>query len=250
MLRVSSQWNIHNKFNAALQKKLFWHAENQSILTALHIALLGTTVYVVNHQLIEMIVHRFISHINELRLKDMERIVWVLAVFDFKSTTGASIKLLEAIVNELPKRFAEIHKYTQSYIMCTYYLALRGFANTNLIAYCLTPAHLDKVYGKIWYYPRELLFLDSYTRINLKNVYAGHQLNIAQRKILTERLRNEAAEGELNNIAKLEANVVASVRKLYTYFILGHALPHYANTGNITCCLLKIIFGSFWNKIL
>lgn len=237
MLRLSSQWKIHNKLNDGLQNKLIWHAENQSLLTALHIGLLGTTLHICSPQILEIVVERFTSHIKELRLKDMERIAMALALFDFRPETGANIKLLETIVNELPNRFESIRKHPQSYIMCIYYLALIGHANTDLITYCLTSAHLETIFGKIWKYPREILFLDAFTRINLKNSYVGPQLNSAQRKILTECLYNDSAwhkvDGQLNNFEKIQANVAASVRTVYKYFKMGRVLPHYANTGKL-----------------
>lgn len=227
---------MHNAWNNALQRKLLWNAKHQSLLTALHISLLGTTLHVCNPCILEIVAARFVSHIAELRIKDMERFAWVMALFDFKSTAGSETQLANAILDELPRRTDERRQFPHSHLMCMNYMAMKGFHNVELIASVLLPDNLQRTYEKDKFYPKELLSLDSYTRINIRDVYQLRpQLKNVQRQLLANKWRKPLSskrdENNLLNPDKRIANVAASVRTVFGHFEIRHALPHYTKPG-------------------
>lgn len=245
ILRTSSKWYIHNHLNEALQKKLLWNAEHQSLLTALHISLLGTKLRVCNPDLLEIIAQRFAKNITTLRLKDMERFTMAMALFDFKSSTGADDSLADLFVNDLTRRTKEIADHPSSYTSCVYNLSLLGLDDVNLIASVLDPTYLQRNYGFLSRYQNEILFLDSYTRINLKDTYKNMpQLSNNSRHVLAkqcvEPLKRRRDGLEPGGSDKLIANIAESVRTVFNYFHIGHALPHFAKSGWSAPCIYSL----------
>lgn len=161
----------------------------------------------------------------------MERIAWALVLFDFKSKSGVEIKLFDAIRKELPKRTEEMEKHSLSFVMCANYLSMRGCADAALIGRILNPSYLMKAFGKPEFFIRELLFLDSYAQINLKNSYKGPLLNEAQRQRLASAYSNENNSADRSSADKLAINVMKSIMAFTSYWPKTRALPHYARKG-------------------
>lgn len=190
-------------------------------------------MHVANPDLLTIVANRFAKHIDELRLKDLERFAWVMALFDIDEP-----HLATAFLESLGKRVEEANKHPTSHLMCIYYLAIKGYHDMDAMTLVLDPSRLRRIYRHVNHYPREILFLDSYARINLidyQNVDDRPLLTDTVRRLLAKRcsipLSTDRTDEQHNDADKLIANVAASVRTVYSHFHISHALPHYAKPG-------------------
>lgn len=147
-----------------------------SLLSCLHIALAGTDIQLCHKKSLEVIIDRFLKEIGTARLKDMERISFVMGLYNLQTTSKKEDLLCQAILKEIPKRIKEITKYPRCLPACLHYLSLKGFHSEKLINSVLDPKYLELAYGRNIIQGREVFCLDAFTRINLKNSYKGHQL--------------------------------------------------------------------------
>lgn len=199
----------------------------------LHIALLGSKTRIYNNKLLHATVEHFLLHLTDLRLKDMERICFILQLFNFKSKSGIETKLFKAILNELETRTEEIYEYPRARAQCLRYLAYAGFHSQLQIAQTLHPNNLNRVYGHPANYGHEIQFLDTYTKINLNGKYNGPQLNDEQCAVLA---RQYCAVPPIDRIKRTltdELDIVLwnRLKEIYKHCEWAHVLPYKYRTG-------------------
>ncbi|XP_059618560.1 uncharacterized protein LOC132263026 [Phlebotomus argentipes] len=157
-----------------------------SLLSCLHVALFGTDMQYYNQDCLENIIQKFSGDIKTCRLKEFERLSFVMGLYCFSMKNGSHTKLCEGILADLPNRITEIMKYPRCFPACLHFLTLCGHHNAELISTVLDPKFYEMAYGKNHAASREILCLDSYARINLKDTYKGHLLPDKLRALLSK----------------------------------------------------------------
>jgi hypothetical protein len=117
-------------------------------LTCLHIALLGTNLQNCNKELIEKIVHKFNKEVTTVRLKDLDRISLVIALFDLQTESGIEMEFLRNVLEELKKRVDEIVRHPRCFTSTVHYLAMKGIYDVELIQAALKESFVTFAYGK------------------------------------------------------------------------------------------------------
>ncbi|XP_040172618.1 uncharacterized protein LOC120905680 [Anopheles arabiensis] len=156
----------------ALLDALAPHIPRLSLQACLHVALLGSDIHVCHRGTLEPVVDRFAGSVQQLRLKDAERIAFVLAHGNVALAGGRDVALLRAILADLPNRVPEIVQYPRCYIALLHFLSLRGIHDAALISAAFEPRFLQLAYGRnIGGAGREAVSLDAYAAINLEGEY-------------------------------------------------------------------------------
>lgn len=210
-----------------LLSHLKWHAINGNILLLIHIANLGSLLLIKDDNLLEIVIHRLINNEHYLRIKDLERICFILSLFDFATPSKIENELCHNILRHLLT--LEKTMYRDSIIRCIYYLSLKGIYDTELINWALDPNNLHITYGDCHQYERQVLKIDSFTKINLANTYKGNQLSDKECQILTEKLSGNAKQHQNNAFMQQVKMVLGEMKIKYK---VANALPHFEKPGN------------------
>lgn len=211
-----------------------------SLLSCLHIILLGTDIQVCHTRSIETALKRFAAAANSdahegIRLKDMERISFALSLFDFKSDTGIEHELSRYFLTEVKNRVTEIMKYPRCFPSCLHYLSMRGYADAELISSVLDEQFLKLAYGRNATLGREVFSLDAYTQISMDGRYAGNRLADKRRrtmgKILCHYIPVRNGEFKTSATDKILLEIKETVDDVYGHCHLAHVLPHFDRPG-------------------
>lgn len=138
------------KFIEILSEILYKRLDKFSLLTCLHIALLGSNIQYCHQHLIEAIVRRFNDNIKELRLKDFERIAFVMGLFDFKTESQIEKEFQWKIIEELKTRVDEIVKHPKCLSACAHYLSLCNVYDVEILRSVLSPEFIKIAYGELY----------------------------------------------------------------------------------------------------
>lgn len=202
-----------------------------SLFCCLHLALLGSDIHLCHRPCIEAILERFTTDIKLLRLKDMERIAFIIAHFNMKLPNMKDIKLLQMIQKELPARIQEITQYPKCYLSLLNFLSLRDVYNVDLIAAAFEPRFLYLAYGRnVSGAGREIIGLDSYVRINIREgEYAGSNFPEKSFKVVAKLTQDyvPSMEYRLTKSDRMLLEIQETFRKRYTFSHIIHLLPHY-----------------------
>lgn len=130
-----------------LCEAIFPHIQKYNLLTCLHIALLGTNLQYYHQGLLEIIVKKFYENIGDTRLKDIERISFILGLFDFKTEGGVEKDLCRKIIEELRLRVKEIVDHPKCLAACAHYLSISGVYDVEIIKSVLNEQFIEFAYG-------------------------------------------------------------------------------------------------------
>lgn len=155
----------------------------------------------------------------------MERICYVLTRFDFKSDSKVETKLFNAILSELDHRSEDIKQFPRVFSNCVRYLACNGLQCQDLITQILCPEFLTSAYGQAENYDEEILFLDSFTRINLARKYLGPKLSDEQRFIAASKFAIQIPRIDE------EKQLFEILQKVYCHPRQVYVLPHFSKAG-------------------
>lgn len=208
-------------------------------MTCTHIALLGSNINICNESILEIITERFLKNINSIRLKDIERICYVLSKFDFVSESKIEIEWFKTVLLELPNRIDETKRFIRLLPNCLRCLAQRGFYCNQLLSKVLSKEFLKTTYDTPAGYAKEILFLDSFVKINLRNVYEGPQLSDEERAVVASKfckpvVSNTMTGGQSHTT---QLDVWKTIKEVYQHPKFAHALPHFSKSGWIICLL-------------
>ncbi|XP_037027452.1 uncharacterized protein LOC119068111 [Bradysia coprophila] len=200
-----------------------------STLACLQVAILGTNLHVCHQSCIEQILHRFINDIESIRLKDFERISYVMGFFDFESESNIENRLCQQFLTELKNRNDEILRYPKCFALCLHYLSLKGCHDEEMISLALSTPFLSATYGKQTVYNQEIFSLDSYVKINLKETYAGNELTDIDRRHLGNVLCRHLSDcyDDYSATDKILMELKETSDELFTHSYLAHVLPHF-----------------------
>lgn len=205
-----------------------------SLLSCLHIILLGTDTQVCHEESTEIILKRFHLDLKNTRLKDLERISFVMGLFNFTSASHIEEQLAADILKELKTRVTEIMKYPRCFTSCLHYLTFKGYADAELISTTLDEEYIKLAYGRNITLGRELFCLDSYVQLNF-NPYNGHRLTDKKRKsmgkILCHYIPVRDGEFKLSTTDRILLEIKESSEKLYEHCHMAHILPHFDRPG-------------------
>lgn len=257
-IRYSSE-PIHSQRMALLSEVIIPHIHKFNLISCLHVALLGTNMQQLNQTMIETVVKRFNdADLKTTRLKEIERITFMLGLFNFKTKSGIERELLMKIVDELKLRVKEIMAFPKCLSACAYYLTLCGVYDIEIIKSVLKPDFINFAYGELTYFRilksrlsspilgknlmkigREILSLDSFTRINIPNEYDGPQLTEKMRaniaKFQTHYVPFRGQSYKLTHSDILLLDVKEFLHRQFGPNTLCHVLPHYQRPDIVYC---------------
>lgn len=148
-IRYSSDL-IHWQRMEVLSDAITPHIHKFNLISCLHVALLGTNMQYLNQPMIEAVVKRFNdADLTTTRLKEIERITFMLGLFNFKTGSGIERELLMKIVHELKLRVKEIMAFPKCLSACAYYLTLCGVYDIEIIKSVLKSDFIDFAYGEL-----------------------------------------------------------------------------------------------------
>lgn len=148
ILRYSSKPS-HCGYMNQLFDKLLTRLDKFGTLTALHIALLGTNLQNCHQQLIEKIVRKFNEEISSVRLKDLDRISLIVALYDLKTESGIEMEFLRNVLEQLKTRVEEIVHHPRCFTSTLHYLAMKGIYDVELLQAALKESFIVFAYGKL-----------------------------------------------------------------------------------------------------
>lgn len=241
MLRYSS-----TAVHAEAIKQLLDAASDQiprlSLLSCLHIALLGTHIQICHQNCMEQIVRRFADDVKSIRIKDLERIAFVIGLFDFETESRCEIQLFENILVELKNRTDEIMKHPRCLPLCLHFLTMKGYYDEEMLSVALSKKFVHFAYGDPFNYGKDLFALDSYVKVNLKGTYKGDELTEKSRqymgKMLTQYIPNRSGKFRLHATDKLLLELKETSDELCTHCYFAHVLPHFDRPGK--CLVVRL----------
>lgn len=198
-----------------LQKKLVDYAKVSSLFSLTHIAHLGYKQRVCHHELLEVIVRRFLQNLNKLRIKDVERACLSIATFGLTTPDQLDKKFSHEVQRLLLQ--LQYTNHPVSMIRCISYLAVQGSIDPKLIEWALDPRTLFDAYGEsLDLYEHPVLVIDSIAKINLAKTYKGPCLSDSVCEQLVQQRTEKFPDGEnmqiLNQLMSiLNANKVKAV---------------------------------------
>lgn len=235
ILRYSSklpQVDALNHLLEALQPQV----ERVSLLTCLHMALLGCELQTCNDELIERILLRFEHELDTARLKDLERICLVIALFNLNTASGVEMRLVERLPELLRQRIDEILRYPRCYTNCLHFLSMRNVHDVELLRVALDPRFVRHVY-RSGMPGREYFHLDSFAQL-LGASYKGSFLSEKQRqqmgKLYTQYIPDN--NYKLNKTDRILMEIRDALGSLLRSTIQAkHLLPHYDRSDLCIC---------------
>ena len=135
-----------------LMKKLFDEIEprlaNFNILSCLHIALMGTNLQLCHQKLIEKIIARMNYEITTVRLKELDRMSLVIALFDIESPSGIEMEFMRNVLDQLKVRVDEIVKHPRCFTSTIHYLTMKGIYDLEMIESVMKQNFIHFAYGE------------------------------------------------------------------------------------------------------
>lgn len=227
ILRYSRHLDIIDKMRYLLDQ-LVNEIDRLSLLSCIHIALLGTNAQLFHLQSINKISNKLINNIQTARLKDIERLTFVTTLYNFTPQADFYTKIIE----ELKNRNIEIQKHPRCFNSCLHYLSLLNFYPMDLIEQAMHPDFIKHTYGKNLI-GRELFHLDlsagvdldrksclpEKSKMLLSKMYTRYPPKRGKRLNVTDKFMMEVMEGVLDLFGN---------EKFYQVL---HVLPQYERAG-------------------
>lgn len=226
-----------------------------SLLCCLHLALLGTHLHISHQKNLEAIVHRFAKDLKSPRMKDFERICFVIGLVDFESESRIEDELCQSILVELKNRVDDITRHPKCLPLCLHYLTMKGWHDEEMISVVLNKPFLKLSCGSNINLGREIFSLDAYARINLKDTYKGNLLLDKNRRymgrMLSQYIPSRTDKYKLSATDKILLEIKETSEELFNFCYFAHALPHFDRPGNRwqTFNVITIVYN-FRNQLL
>jgi hypothetical protein len=130
-----------------LCEKLLPLLDKFSLITLMHISIIGTNIQYLHPKLIQEIVRKFNDNIETVRLKDLDRISLVIALYDLKTEDEIEIKFMQNVIKELKNRVNEIALHPQCFLSILHYLSIKNVYDTELLSSALKESFINFAYG-------------------------------------------------------------------------------------------------------
>ncbi|XP_046395478.1 uncharacterized protein LOC124162849 [Ischnura elegans] len=132
------------------------HLKNYSLLCCLHVALIGSNIQLMHEGVMDVIAEKFLAEMKDCRIKDIERLAFIMTLFNYNPKTNPSI--YEAMVTEIRERVAEreidstkwqeIDDYGECFLRFLSYLIFQHIFPLDLIEKAMNSDFIKKSYGK------------------------------------------------------------------------------------------------------
>lgn len=213
---------------------------DMNLITCLHVALLGCELQFCHDEIIEKILNKFHNELEITRLKDVERISLVMALFNIKTPNKIEDSLCAKIIESLRGRIDEIIKYPRCFTNCLHYLSLRGFYDKEMLSAALERRFLRHAVGSNLAMSREIFNLDTFVKVNLqKDNYEGAQLADKYRKTMGKLLTHYIPDGNPKYKLSATDNILWQMKQTTARFLpnvqLKHILPNYVTADLVIC---------------
>lgn len=206
-----------------------------SLMSCMHVLLLGTDVHLCHHATIEPILNRFYDQVPNIRLKELERISFVMGLFHLQPIYPMADLLSKRILAELKTRVDEIMRHPRCLPSCLQFLSYGGYVDGELVSSVLDEKFCQMAYGRNVMLGKELFALDAFARINMKNSYEGALLEPKRRgmmgKILVQYIPRRDGEFKLSATDKILLEIKEAVERGMGDCHMAHVLPHYDRPG-------------------
>ncbi|XP_055912062.1 uncharacterized protein LOC129946061 [Eupeodes corollae] len=210
-----------------------------SLLSCLHVALLGSDIQTCHEEIVELIVKRFLRELDSTRLKDMERICHVISLYNFKSSDGSELELCSKIIQKVKENVDECVRYPRCFSNLVHYLTLCGFHDEELISSVLDVKFIKHAYDTNIRLGRELFCLDGFAKINLKDTYKGNQLPDKYRKtmgrLMTHYVPQRNSKFKLSTTDRILLEIKEATDGLMKTSTFKHILPHFERPDVVLC---------------
>ncbi|XP_055844605.1 uncharacterized protein LOC129910997 [Episyrphus balteatus] len=213
--------------------------ERISLLSCLHVALLGSDIQTCHEEVVELILKRFLREMDSTRLKDMERICHVISLFNFKSPNGLEKELCEKIMDRVKGNVEECVRYPRCFSNLVHFLTLCGFHDEELISSVLDVKFIKHAYDTNIRLGREIFCLDAFVKINLKDTYKGNQLPDKYRKtmgrLMTHYIPERNPKFKLSTTDRILLEIKEATDSLMRTSTFKHVLPHFERPDVVLC---------------
>lgn len=148
ILRYSSKpshCRLMDKINEVLVSRI----DKYNLITCMHIALLGINLQNFNEELTLKIIQRMNDNIERVRLKELDRMTLVIALYDITTESGIEIEFMKKVLKELKVRVKEIVNHPRCYTSTIHYMSMKGIYDLELISAALKENFLQFAYGEI-----------------------------------------------------------------------------------------------------
>lgn len=236
-VRYSQHFDMNKEIGEMLDK-MVPELDRLSDLALIHVALIGTSIQYKHESTLKRCSQRIINNIENIRIKDVERILLANAMFDHDPQTQPDF--YQTCHKELHKseRRKEIVQYKRCLPSALNYLSLRGIYSYELMNDVLNERYIDEVYGKNpKLLPRELFSLDACIDVECP-WYGGNRLSPLKKykaaKWLTEFTPSHEQYTRLNASDKFYLDVVDCLGEIVGggHFVgCDHILPHFTKSG-------------------
>ncbi|XP_065365157.1 FAST kinase domain-containing protein 5, mitochondrial [Calliphora vicina] len=240
VLRYSSRLPQADIMMKLLDKIYKEKLDSMNLLTCLHVALLGCELQCCHDEIIEKIMHKFHDQLESTRLKDLERISLVIALFNIRTPSKIEELLCEKILQSLQGRIEEILKHPKCFTNCLHFLTLRGYYDKDMLSTALERKFLKHAVGSNLPKCREIFHLDTFVKLNLlEEGYEGAQLQDKYRKTMGKMLTHYIPER--NSKFKLNAtdNILLQIKEITNGILphnqFKHILPNYERSDVVIC---------------
>lgn len=172
-----------------LLDSLLPHLPRLNHMCLLQVALLGNNLLVFHEEVINTIACRFSKDVKLLRLKDIERMTFVLMLYNYVPPSCPDIFMKIAEELRQQERISEINLYPKCFVSCVVYLVTMGIFASDLISAALQPSMLNLL-SKSQHYSnmgREVNELDWTLEIEGPAGYQGYRLEPDHRSQLAKK---------------------------------------------------------------
>lgn len=202
------------------------------LINLTQVSYLAAKVLIFEEELMTQILKRFNEKLHEATLKDIERMTYSMAMFNYES----SHPLYRNIVDELwnPNRQQEIENHRKSFVAILKYLALANIYQINLLEKVMESEFMNKAYSNKYAMGDEYYFLDQSIAVEVPN-YSGPRLSTNLREFLSWR-----GKGSMKTVTHTEGlqQIIAICEQLLkpTFPIhIEKILPHFFCEDIVIC---------------
>ncbi|XP_016942398.2 FAST kinase domain-containing protein 5, mitochondrial [Drosophila suzukii] len=212
--------------------------ERVSLLACLHMALLGCELQTCNDSLVERILLRFERELDTARLKDVERICLVMALFNITTSSGVDRRLAERLPDLLRQRMEEILRHPRCFSNCLQFLTMRGVYDVELLGVALEPRLVQHAYRN-GLPGREYFHLDGFARLLGPQEYQGALLTDRQRqqmgRLYTQYIPQRDGRFKLNSTDRILMEIREAISLIHRPVTFKHILPQYDRCDLVLC---------------
>lgn len=242
VLRYSQPIKIFSKI-VNLSDKLSTEVDRLTYTCCTHLALMSTGIHSYNERIFQEISNKFIKEISNdslIRIKDIERLLNALVMFNYDPKTTPNI--YKAALDELHKRQDELNDYPRSLICTLNYLSLQNIYSYEFLNKVLDIEYIDKNFGKgTRSVPREIFSLNTCIDIECPD-YSGNRLPPARKyksvKWLLDWTPTHDQWKKLTKADQLVLSAIDAVKgivKNEKLMYINHILPHFTRADIVLC---------------